>query len=564
MRYFSVPVRGVNMNVSRYITDLDDIQQVIQTDCVVIGAGIAGLYTALQLDKETEVMLVTKKTLTDSNTRWAQGGIAAVTSAIDSAQLHKEDTLMAGAGLCESSRVDILVNEGPEGVRHLIQYGVLFDQENGEIALTREGAHSRHRILHAQGDATGAEIIRGLSQMVQNQENITVLENHYTIDMITQEGKCHGILVQAPNQKKILIQAKAVVLATGGTGQLYRYTTNPEIATGDGIALAYRVGAEIQDMEFMQFHPTVLFYPSAPRFLISEAVRGEGAILRNTNGESFMEKYHSMGDLAPRDVVSRAIVSEIERSGNQYVYLDFTHEPEEKIKQRFPTIYKTCLNYGLNLSLDWIPVAPAAHYMMGGVKTGSFGETNITGLYACGEVACTGVHGANRLASNSLSEAIVFGKRISKHISEHCLKGKLSPSDLLRTLELATQEGNRNKEEFRSVIEKRLKLQKMMLQHASLERSEASLKKMLNQIDKWLNELYSATWNDVDSWEYINLLTCSLLVVHAALAREESRGGHFRTDYPSTNDTEWKKHIILAREEKTGVLKERCKDVESS
>lgn len=558
-------IRGDDiMNVSRYISALDNIQQVIQTDCVVIGAGIAGLYTALQIDKQTEVVLVTKKTLTDSNTRWAQGGIAAVTSEIDSPQLHKEDTLMAGAGLCDPSRVDILVNEGPEGVRHLIQYGVLFDQENGEIALTREGAHSRHRILHAQGDATGAEIIRGLSQRVRSQENITVLENHYSIDVIAHEGKCHGILVQAPNQKKIMIQAKAVVLATGGTGQLYRYTTNPEIATGDGIALAYRVGAEIQDIEFMQFHPTVLFYPSAPRFLISEAVRGEGAILRNTDGEPFMEKYHLMADLAPRDVVSRAIVSEIERSGNQYVYLDFTHEPEEKIKLRFPTIYKTCLTYGLNLSLDWIPVAPAAHYMMGGVKTGSFGETNIKGLYACGEVACTGVHGANRLASNSLSEAIVFGKRIAQHMSDHCFNEKLSPSDLLRALELANQEGNGKKSMAKSVVEKRLKLQKMMLQHASLERSEDSLKTILHKIEESLLDIHSNTWNDVDSWEYINLLTCSLLVVHAALARKESRGGHFRKDYPVTKDSQWKKHIILAREEKTGVLKERYKNVESS
>jgi L-aspartate oxidase len=555
------------MNVSRYVSSLDNIQQVVQTDCVVVGAGIAGLYTALQLSEQAKVTLLTKKSLVDSNTRWAQGGIAAVISELDSVTLHKEDTLMAGAGLCEPGRVDILVNEGPQGVRQLIQYGIQFDEENGEIALTKEGAHSRHRILHAQGDATGAEIVRGLSQLVQTKENITVLENHYTIDLITHEGQCQGVLALAPNQKKMIVQAKAVVLATGGTGQLYRYTTNPDIATGDGIALAYRAGAEIQDMEFIQFHPTVLFYPKAPRFLISEAVRGEGAILRNMHGEPFMHKYHPLADLAPRDVVSRAIVNEIEKSGSQYVYLDFTHEPEDKIKQRFPTIYKTCLEYGLNLSLDWLPVAPAAHYMMGGVKTKSFGQTNIHGLYACGETACTGVHGANRLASNSLSEAIVFGKRISRHILENCLArldNPLIPDDLLRGMELASGQISAEKRKQHSVIEKRLKLQKMMLQNASIKRDPASLQRLLHEIKRWLDASTRFTSDKREELEYINLLTCSLFVVHSALVREESRGGHFRTDYPISDDVNWKKHIILAREEGTGAIKERYSDVKPS
>ncbi len=381
------------MRIPRYISSLDQVHQVIQTDTIVVGAGIAGLYTALQLSQKAEVILVTKKSLIDSNTRWAQGGIAAVTSEMDSPELHKQDTLMAGAGLCDPAAVDILAHEGPDGVKNLIYYGVHFDEEDGQIALTREGAHSRHRVLHAQGDATGAEIVRGLSELVRKTKNITILEDHFVTDLLTKDEQCHGITVLKPNQKKMLIQAKSVILSTGGTGQLYRYTTNPDIATGDGIALAYRAGANIQDMEFIQFHPTVLFYPGAPRFLISEAVRGEGAILRNTNGEPFMHKYHSLGDLAPRDVVSRAIVSELQQSGNQYVYLDFTHESEEKIRHRFPTIYKTCLEYGLNLVMDWIPVAPAAHYTMGGVKTNTHGETSINGLYACGEVACTGFMG---------------------------------------------------------------------------------------------------------------------------------------------------------------------------
>jgi L-aspartate oxidase len=552
------------MKIARYVSSMDNIQQVIQTDCVVVGAGIAGLYTALQLSEKAEVTLLTKKSLVDSNTRWAQGGIAAVVSELDSANLHKQDTLMAGAGLCDSERVDILVNEGPEGVRQLIEYGIHFDEENGQIALTKEGAHSRHRILHAQGDATGAEIVRGLSKLVRANKNIIILEDHYTTDLITHDGQCQGVLALSPHQKKMIIQAKSVVLATGGTGQLYRYTTNPDIATGDGVALAYRAGAEIQDMEFIQFHPTVLFYPEAPRFLISEAVRGEGAILRNTHGEPFMEKYHPLADLAPRDVVSRAIVSEIEKAGNQYVYLDFTHEPEDKIKKRFPTIYKTCLKYGLNLGLDWLPVAPAAHYSMGGVKTGSIGETNIQGLYACGETACTGVHGANRLASNSLSEAIVFGKRIAQHIIEHRLSRPQGPSDLLKSMEFTTRQDPDKKRDDQPVMERRLKLQKMMLQHASLKRDQVSLQALLAEIHRWLEMDLSYTWEQKEELEYINLLTCSLFVVHSALRREESRGGHFRMDYPVSDDQNWRKHIILAREEETGAIKERYTDVKPS
>jgi L-aspartate oxidase len=554
------------MKIPRYISSFKQVQQVIQTDCIVVGAGIAGLYTALQLSKEAEVILVTKKSLVDSNTRWAQGGIAAVTSEIDSPQLHKEDTLMAGAGLCDQEAVDILVHEGPEGVRNLIQYGVHFDEEDGQIALTQEGAHSRRRILHAQGDATGAEIVRGLSELVKKKKNITVLEDHFVSDLITNDNQCQGVLALTPQEKKVMIQAKSVILATGGTGQLFRYTTNPDIATGDGIALAYRAGAEIQDMEFIQFHPTVLFYPGAPRFLISEAVRGEGAILRNTNGEPFMHKYHSLGDLAPRDVVSRAIVQEIQKSGSQYVYLDFTHESEEKIKHRFPNIHRTCLEYGLNLVMDWIPVAPAAHYTMGGVKTNEVGETSLNGLYACGEVACTGVHGANRLASNSLSEAIVFGKRIAEHFNKHRLSQQLRSRDLLEGLamledEYETPEG---KPSLQLILEKRITLQKRMLQHVSLTRSEVKLKQMLQHIEHWLQTCAPYLWERKAEQEYLNLLTCSYLVVQAALRRKESRGGHFRTDYPTVDNTEWMKHIILTRDLESGEMRERYLDVEPS
>jgi L-aspartate oxidase len=554
------------MKTPRYSSSFEHIHQVIQTDCVVVGAGIAGLYTALQISKYAEVILLTKKSLIDSNTRWAQGGIAAVISEVDSPELHKEDTLMAGAGLCDVQAVDILVHEGPEGVQNLMDYGVHFDEEDGEIALTKEGAHSRRRILHAQGDATGAEIVRGLSELVRKNSRITTYEHHFVTDLITNEQGCQGLAALTPTDKKIIIHAKSVILATGGTGQLFRYTTNPDIATGDGIALAYRAGAEIQDMEFIQFHPTVLFYPEAPRFLISEAVRGEGAILRNTNGERFMEKYHSLGDLAPRDVVSRAMVNEIEKSGSQYVYLDFTHESEEKIRHRFPTIYRTCLEYGLNLVKDWIPVAPAAHYTMGGIKTNELGQTNIPGLFACGEVACTGVHGANRLASNSLSEAIVFGKRIADYIIANRSSLSMSAKELFKSMEssLSFLGDKKDKPSYEVIMEHRINLQKGMLQHASLTRSEESLTKMMNHITAWLEVCSNYTWETKAELEFINLLTCSYLVVNSSLNRKESRGGHFRTDYPTVNDKDWKKHVILIRDQETGEIKERYINVEPS
>lgn len=551
------------MKIARYISPLQ-AKKVSQTDCVVVGGGIAGLFTALQLSAYAKVTLVTKKSIEDSNTRWAQGGIAAVISEIDSPALHKQDTLMAGAGLCDPESVDILVHEGTDAVRQLIDFGIQFDKENGQIALTKEGAHSRRRILHAQGDATGAEIVRGLTELVLKEDNITVLENHYVLDIVSTEDRCHGVHVLTPEQDKIIIQGQAVVLATGGAGQLYRYTTNPDIATGDGFALAYRAGAQVTDMEFIQFHPTVLFYPDAPRFLISEAVRGEGAILRNTYGEPFMSKYHALGDLAPRDIVSRAILQEIQQSGNPYVYLDFTHESDEKIKSRFPTIYRTCLQYGLNLMSDWIPVAPAAHYIMGGVKTGWNGQTSVTGLYACGEVACTGVHGANRLASNSLSEAIVFGNRIVQHIREHCLSKSLPEGikmDLAYPLEKYPQEGLKWK---RQLLEKRLQLQKKMVTYAGLERNLASLQTIKNWIEQVWSETNTSFLQTDEQVEFVNMLTCSLLVVQSALTRDESRGGHYRSDFPQPNDSMWKKHIVLQRDKNTGEMRERITDVKPS
>lgn len=536
--------------IPRYLVDIDlSAASVKQAEVIVIGAGIAGLFTAIRAAETDKVLLITKKSLLESNTRYAQGGIAAVISEKDSPEYHRQDTLIAGAGLCDPEAVNVLVHEGPEGVRDLIRMGTQFDLENGELALTKEGAHSQRRILHANGDATGYEIVRALSDKALQHPNIEVWDDHFVIDLITQDGECYGVWVQKPDGSKVYVQGKATVLCTGGIGQLYRYTTNPVIATGDGIAIAYRAGAVIRDMEFIQFHPTALVYPGAPRFLISEAVRGEGAVLRNINGERFMERYHHQLELAPRDIVARAIVSEIEKTNSTFVFLDFTHESEEKVKARFPTIYEFCLNYGLDLSSDWIPVAPAAHYMMGGVKTDLHGETSVKRLFACGEVSSTGVHGANRLASNSLSEAIVFGRRIVERIKA------LEPVNRIPDMRFI----NPDRElPIRPFIERRLKLQKIMLRYAGVTRTSTGLQKGYEELSKQIH-IFDYRLTKREEYEFANLLVCSLLATKAALLREESRGGHFREDFPEKDDLVWRKHILFSHTD--GILEEKIGDV---
>lgn len=525
--------------IPRFLVDFD-LQELprVNTDVIVIGAGIAGLFTALKASEQHKVLLIAKKSLLESNTRYAQGGIAAVISDEDSPAYHRVDTLMAGAGLCSTAAVDVLVHEGPSCVDELIRLGTEFDMENGRFALTKEGAHSQRRILHANGDATGAEIVRALSEKVKANPNIEIWDENYVVDLITENGECFGALVQKPNGHKVYVQANATVLCSGGSGQLFRYTTNPEIATGDGIAIAYRAGANIRDMEFIQFHPTALCYPGAPRFLISEAVRGEGAVLRNINGERFMERYHPQLELAPRDIVARAIVSEMEQTKATFVYLDITHESEDTVKNRFPTIYEYCLNYGLDLSSDWIPVAPAAHYMMGGVQTDLHGETNVKRLFACGEVSSTGIHGANRLASNSLSEAVVFGRRIVEKI--HSLLSLKGTPEVHINLE-------RNEGAIQPVVEKKLKLQKVMLRYAGLKRNAKDLAKGYEELQRHLS-IFASFLSKREEYEFANLLTCAMLTTRAALMREESRGGHYREDFPERNDFVWLKHTVFNRE----------------
>ncbi|MCV4235894.1 L-aspartate oxidase [Virgibacillus sp. LDC1] len=527
--------------IPQYLIDfeLNDLP-VVQTDVIVIGSGIAGLYTAIMASATQNVLLITKKSLLESNTRYAQGGIAAVTAEDDSPAYHRQDTLLAGAGLCSSAAVDVLVNEGPVGVQELIRLGTMFDVENGELALTQEGAHSHRRILHANGDATGYEIVRALSIQVEMLHNIEVWDDHFVIDLITEQGECHGALVQMPDGKRVFVRGRATVMCAGGAGQLYRYTTNPEVATADGVAMAYRAGAEIRDMEFIQFHPTALSYPGAPRFLISEAVRGEGAVLRNIRGERFMPKYHDLLELAPRDIVARAIVSEMEATGSTFVYLDITHESPEMVKHRFPTIYETCMQYGLDLSSDWIPVSPAAHYMMGGIKTSLHGESSVKRLFACGEVSSTGVHGANRLASNSLSEAIVYGSRIVERI-------KSLPEPSGDPLHVSFHLGRKDAPS-QAMVEKRLKLQKVMVRYAGLRRNRDTLLRAAEELGRQL-PLFHSVLSKREEYEFANMLTASLLVVQGALGREESRGAHYREDFPERNDSVWQKHIVHTRDQ---------------
>ncbi|MGG3839000.1 L-aspartate oxidase [Paenibacillus thiaminolyticus] len=533
--------------IPRYLIDfaLEDLEHV-QTDVIVIGAGIAGLYTAIQASREQRVLMITKKSLFDSNTRYAQGGIAAVFADDDSPAYHRQDTLIAGAGLCVPEAVDVLVHEGPAGVQELMRMGASFDEENGAIALTREGAHSHRRILHANGDATGYEIVRALADRVQQLEQVTIWDDHFVIDLVTDDGECCGAIVQRADGKRVFVSGKATVICSGGTGQLYRYTTNPEVATGDGIAMAYRAGAYIQDLEFIQFHPTVLSYPGAPRFLISEAVRGEGACLRNIRGERFMEKYHPQLELAPRDVVARAILSEMEATKSTFVYLDITHETEAMVKHRFPTIYDTCLQYGLDLTSDWIPVSPAAHYMMGGIKTDLWGETNIRRLFACGEVSSTGVHGANRLASNSLSEAIVYGKRIVERIAGLEPRGEACPH--------AAHQREHHEPCIQPMVERRLKLQKVMVRYVGLRRHADGLMKGLGELKRQA-AVFDMRPSKREEYEFANMLVCAMLVAESALWREESRGAHAREDFPERDDETWCKHTLLHRE--YGITEER-------
>ncbi|SMC00054.1 L-aspartate oxidase [Thermanaeromonas toyohensis ToBE] len=506
-----------------------------QTDILIVGSGIAGLFTALKVACRYRVVVITKEDPSECSTDLAQGGIAAALDEGDSAELHAQDTLTAGAGLSDPQAVRVLATEGPRRVQELIEWGIPFDREGGRLALGKEGAHSHRRILHAGGDATGAVIWQGLAARAAMEKNIYLLPRTMALDLLVADGRCYGALVLDRSGRIKAILAKATVLASGGAGRLYPVTTNPAVATGDGVAMAFRAGAEVMDLEFYQFHPTVLVHPGASGFLITEAIRGEGGILRNKAGERFMPRYHPLAELAPRDVVARAIAQEMARTGTNCVFLDVTHLDPEMLEKRFPTVVSTCRKLGLEVHHYWIPVAPAAHYWMGGVRTDLYGRTNLERLYAGGEVACTGVHGANRLASNSLLEALVFGGRIAADLLERNWKtGSYPPLSHGLLGEGAPYE---ERELFF--------IQGIMERWVGLVRQGQGLKEAAAQLDS-LWSLFKKEVRSRREAEVRNLLLLSRLVVEAAAWRRESRGAHYRVDFPEPNPL-YRKHLILAR-----------------
>ncbi len=508
-----------------------------ETDFIVIGAGVAGLRAAIELALSGKVLCLAKREVAESNTQYAQGGIAVALSDEDEIGLHLQDTINAGDGLVNVEAARVLVEEGPPRIEELIAWGTEFDRHGTKLAFTREGAHSRNRVLHAHGDSTGQEIGRALYAKASTIPEIQFLEYEFTFELIVEDGRVCGVRVLDDENRARSIHSRGVVLATGGLGQVYSDTTNPTVATGDGVAMAYRAGAEISDMEFVQFHPTALYVKSAPRFLLSEALRGEGAYLRNMVRERFMPKYHELGELAPRDVVARAIAHEIDLAGaaDAVVYLDLTHLPPDRVRERFPRIYKTCLEYGIDIATDLIPIRPAAHYAMGGVKTDLDGRTTLPGLYAAGECACTGVHGANRLASNSLLEGLVYGARAARTLAAE--GEKCAPTGAESAA--AVTEMMSDCEKAEGVLRQ---VQAAMWRDVGIVRDGQRLRDVIAELEALRSEVPPQASRK--AWETANVLETGLLIARSALAREESRGAHYRTDFPE-HRAEFLKHSVV-------------------
>ena len=485
-------------------------------DFLVIGAGVAGLRAAIELAAAGRVLVVAKESLRESSSEYAQGGIAVALNDDDEVALHEQDTLYAGDGLCDRAAVHTLVEEGPAAIQELIEWGAEFDREGEALAFTREAAHSRNRILHAHGDSTGREIARTLYRKASSLPNIAFQTYAATTELLVEgERVCGARLYDAASGEEAAVSARAVLLATGGLGHVFLNTTNPDVATGDGVAMAYRASAEIADIEFVQFHPTALHVEGAPRFLLSEALRGEGAVLRNSAGERFMSRYHEMQELAPRDVVARAIVTEMQRTRSPHVWLDLSHRERGFVRARFPRIYETCLHYGIDLETQAAPVAPAAHYAMGGVRTDLDGRATLEGLFAAGEVACTGVHGANRLASNSLLEGVVFGARAGR-VMRHAA-GRASEAVRRKPVPPPSPPGE--------------KVAFLAWEYCGIVRSGEGLCAVQQALEPYLEQ---------------NTALVAWLVARCAFARRESRGAHFRTDFPEKR-AEFEKHSVVRK-----------------
>jgi len=526
----------------------------ITTDFLVIGSGIAGLTYALKVADKGTVALVSKRTIDITATQLAQGGIATVFSDDDNFASHVEDTMEAGAWLSDPEVVKMVVESGPAAIRDLIAWGVNFSKNrDDEYDLTREGGHSHRRILHAK-DSTGREIERALVAATMQHPNVTLYENHIAVDLITEkkvltdkasQNRCIGAyILNKETEEVISFGAKFTVLATGGAGKVYLYTCNPDIATGDGVAIGWRAGADVANMEFMQFHPTTLFHPHAKSFLISEAVRGEGAILKNSEGYAFMPDYHRLKDLAPRDIVARAIDSEMKKSGEDCVFLDITHKGAAFIKDHFPMIYETCLSYGIDMTRQPIPVVPATHYLCGGLYTDLDGETNIRNLFAIGEVACTGLHGANRLASNSLLEGVVFAKRAAE-VSLARFADKLPPYPSIPTWD----SGNATDSDEEVIVAHNWdEIRRFMWNYVGIVRSDKRLQRAMNRILLIQQEIDEYYWNFLltpDLIELRNIATVAKLIVQSALSRRESRGLHYNIDHPERDDINFNHPTII-------------------
>lgn len=517
-------------------------------DVLVLGGGVAGLTFALEAARSGSVAVLTKRSRSESNTMYAQGGIAAVLSPDDSVERHFEDTMVAGAGLNNREAVEITVKEGPQRLKELVALGAEFNRRaDGEFDLTREGGHSKRRIVHAR-DATGKEVERALLAACDEQRDITFFSDTTGIDLIREAGRVVGVYALLEDGSIATFLAKVTVLATGGAGKVYLYTTNPDVATGDGVAMAYRAGAKIANMEFYQFHPTCLYHPDAKNFLISEALRGEGGKLRlRSTGERFMTRYHPMAELAPRDVVARAIDFEMKRSGDECVHLDMTHMGKAFLVEHFPTIYATCREFGVDLAVQPIPVVPAAHYMCGGVVTDTFGRTAVPGLYAIGEVSCTGLHGANRLASNSLLEGLVFGHRAAQVVVAELSAGVAAPGKVKEWDSGAAGPSD----EMVVVSHNWEELRRMMWNYVGIVRTGKRLARAHRRLDLLREEIREYYWTfkvTRDVIELRNIADVAHLIVECASRRKESRGLHYTLDYPTLDDHHWLKDTVIQRE----------------
>jgi L-aspartate oxidase len=519
------------------------------TDVAVLGSGVAALRAALEVAPHLQVTLITKSRLTESNSFYAQGGIAAAIEPPDTVESHMTDTLATGCGLCDETVVRQVVTAAPDCVRELIDWGAAFDKAEGRISVGREGGHSAPRILHARGDETGKEITSTLLKRVAEHESIDIREETYAIDLLTAGGAVVGVLAWHPTHGMFVVRARRTVLATGGLGRIYRETTNPEVATGDGLAMAYRAGAVLSDMEFVQFHPTTLYIAGASRHLISETVRGEGGRLVDKSGRPFMAEYHPMGDLAPRDVVSRAIVEQMRRTGATNVYLDLTGFGRD-VRKRFPGIAKACARFDIDIARDYIPVRPSAHYMIGGAKVDAVGHTSLLHLFACGEVSSTGLHGANRLGSNSLLEGLVYGRAAGRQIVEEIAgvasAGASGEGEMPERIRNDTSRSLRGQLHLPDVRES---LRSLMWRYVGIVRNHDDLAEADGLIEFWQSYVLDKVFDQPAGWELQNMLALGRLMAHAALLRTETRGVHYRADFPERDDAHWSKHVLITRNE---------------